>query len=249
MSEYRSLSDYLRIQVPILVAHDRDLRWATRVALRSAQDVVRELSGAGVLEWSATRGWSGPRAVIQRAGLPEGTRGRKDAGAPMVAVADFIEWLKSVEEKKGVDEVASQGFTGGIVVLHDLFSYLEDPILIRGLADLYDLLFSSMGTAVIPLSAPLPQGHPLESYAIQAHTAHDPEKRYGGMAKEIVSEFGKLAVGSSVDEVVKALDGLSVTEAETVCRLIAMDILSMDGPYTGGTLQHRVRDERSRMKS
>lgn len=250
MDSPRPIADYLRIHVPILVVYDADLRWATRVAVEAARSASEEKGGVGYLEWSSTRGWVGAQSLLQRLGLSQGVGGGKHAGPPMDALGDFAENLRddvgSESSGPGGDATRNR-FGGGIVVIHDLPSYLEDPVLIRAVADIYDPLSTVLASAVFPLPAPIPRGHPLESYVIQATPSSVPRERYGAMARSLVQRFRADLPGSSVEEVLSALQGLTISQAETICRLVAMDLLSAPEGSKTGTLQGRLRDERARL--
>jgi len=208
----RPFADFLLVHTPLLGVVDADPRWAAKV-LDTACATWPAGSAPPRLTWSLTRGWVGAADLIHTTGLTQPS-GHKP-GDPVMALGQFRDWLGG-EARDG----RAHGFAGGVVALHDIAGFLGQPAIVRGLFDLRATCEERQATAVLFLVERLPATHPLAAGIIQVPAGGDPVARYGEQAEALAEIFGAPGTGPTV---AAALAGLSLTEAEAVLQLVALD--------------------------
>jgi hypothetical protein len=218
----RSLVDFLVVKTPLVALIDRDQRWSRMVLA----DTVDALSGSlgPVLEWTAASGWRGPEGVIGASGLTKLSMNNKEEINPAFYLDQLYSWM-SPNSADGAEALERFPFRSGVAIFSDLEPQLKTALLSRVLFNLPDVLSLHGATGILLLSAPLPYDHPLHSCIVQVFAGGTGVDRFGGFIAGLLEQFKFPHDDDMVKQIADRLDGLTVTLAEAVLRLTALDLV------------------------
>jgi hypothetical protein len=215
----RTLVDYLQLRAPLLLLVEPDLQWGRTLI----QDAVSTLSHGRllpVLEWNAARGWSGPEHLVRASGLPQISASKRREADPIEHIQALLTWFSSLGDQKRLGRTPL--LEGGLVVVHDLASYLDSPALSSVLLDLYDAARVIETSVIVLLPQPLAARHPLRETLLQVRLPRQPVARYGAMARDLAGRYSR--AGDPLDEmearVAAALVGVPVSGMGVVAGLV-----------------------------
>lgn len=219
-----SLAHLVRSGVPLIAFVEHDTRWLDR-QVQSIANSFRH-SGRALLQWSLVTGWTGSEELTHRLGLSGGRKGNEDPIGPIKHVVDTLSAGQSMAHPAEGEVTLEKG----LLIIHDLGTFLDDPRLPSLLLALQERVASLRTTVVFPFTRDIPDDHPLRPALTMASPPPEPLARYGGIARALVGQMGSAIHEECTPEAISdALDGLSITDAETVLRLVAGTILDAPG--------------------
>lgn len=225
----RQLSEYIASGITGLMVIEKDARYARRLVL----DSLSVLSGGlerPFLEWTMAKGWKagGERVadLVDRSGQSVSAPTNMTRGAdqsnfvpqneiPAKVVETITNWFESV------NTTDIHAFTKGVLVLHDMYALdAATPHMVRAVQEMMDALSNLQGTVIFLSPVELSSSHPLKSVLVVVPAAIDPNIRYEGFPQGFISHTQSQL---KAEDIVAALQELTVSEAELVLRLTLLD--------------------------
>jgi hypothetical protein len=216
-----TFAEFLAVRPPMVALIEPDHLYARRLLASAAREL--QIGPGAYLERSEGRGWSGSPDLLHRAGLDYGGSGEETAASSLASLMGAMR--TSRERSDGRDPLLKNG----MLVLHDLGPAVENPVLVRALADFAELAAGVQCGEALVLPRGVRPGAPLHSVLVQYHAPADPDRRYGELVDGLLQRL-RVTDPAARPALCRMLQGLPLVAADFVARLTLMDCVRNPGP-------------------